>query len=278
MGSSICSDGGVIRRGGRPRSIIADSSPRPAWLYPNPTMCLLCLRRAQNTSPPRFFRWSLQRDNKGAPIAMLVTNNDISERKRVEEERERLRQLEADLAHVNRVSMLGELAASLSHELKQPIAAAIINANTCMRWLARDEPDAQEAREAATRVVQDGNRAAEVINRLRSFYTKSAPAEREPVDVNEVLREMPALLRSEANRYSISMRTNLAVELPKVRADSRATAAGARESALTLGSSTARLVRIEIEYRLASLRSRAGISRRTSFTSTGSRSAGALFV
>ena len=150
---------------------------------------------------------------------MLVTNNDISERKRVEEERERLRQLEADLAHVNRVSMLGELAASLSHELKQPIAAAIINANTCMRWLARDEPDVQEAREAATRVVQDGNRAAEVINRLRSFYTKSAPAEREPVDVNEVLREIPALLRSEANRYSISMRTNLAVELPKVRAD-----------------------------------------------------------
>ncbi len=164
-------------------------------------------------------RWSLQRDDKSAPIAILVTNNDISERKRAEEERERLRQLEADLAHVNRVSMLGELSASLAHELRQPIAAAINNANACLRWLARDEPDVQEARTAAMRIVRDGNRAAEVISRLRSLYRQSAPAERELVDVNEVLREMPALLRSEANRYSISMRTDLAVELPRIRAD-----------------------------------------------------------
>ncbi len=164
-------------------------------------------------------RWSLQRDDKGAPIAILVTNNDISGRKRAEEERERLRQVEADLAHVNRVSMLGELTASLAHELRQPIAAAINNANACLRWLARDDPNVQEARTAATRIVRDGSRAAEVISRLRSLYKQGAPAEREPVDVNEVLRDMPALLRTEANRYSISMRTDLAVGLPKVRAD-----------------------------------------------------------
>ncbi len=91
--------------------------------------------------------------------------------------------------------------------LKQPIAAAITNAKACLRWLARDEPDVQEAREAATRIVQDGNRAAEVINHLRSFYMKGATAERELVDMNGVLCEMLVLLRNEATRYSISMRT-----------------------------------------------------------------------
>ena len=154
-----------------------------------------------------------------AYIEMIGTHVDVTERKRAEEERERLRQLEADLVHMNRVSMLGELAASLSHEIKQPIAAAINNATACLRWLDRDEPNVQEAREAATSVVQDGERAAEVIDNLRSFYTKSATAERKLVDVNDVLREMLVLLRSEANRYGISMRAEIAAELPKVRAD-----------------------------------------------------------
>jgi PAS domain S-box-containing protein len=144
---------------------------------------------------------------------------DITDRKRAEAERERLHQLEADLAHMNRVSTMGELAASLAHELKQPIAAAIMNAKTCVRWLMRDEPDVQEAREAATRIVQDGNRAAEIIDRLRSFYKRGTTPERELVDVNEVVREMFGLLLSEANTYSISMRTDLAAELPKVTAD-----------------------------------------------------------
>src|SRR5271166_6263678 len=85
----------------------------------------------------------------GEVVEFMGSMTDVTGRKRAEEARERLRQLEADLAHTNRVSMLGELAASLAHELKQPIAAAIINANTCMRWLARDQPDTQEAREAA---------------------------------------------------------------------------------------------------------------------------------
>jgi len=144
---------------------------------------------------------------------------DITERKRAEEERERLHQLEADLAHMNRVSTMGELAASLSHELKQPITAAIIGAKTCLRWLKRDQPDIEQAREAATRIVQDSNRAAEVIDRLRSLYKKGVALERELVDVNEVLGEMLALLRSEAARYSIFMHTDLATDLPKVRAD-----------------------------------------------------------
>ena len=158
--------------------------------------------------------------NESREITEVVgTVMDVTERKRAEEERERLRQLEADLAHVNRVSMLGELAASLSHELRQPIAAAITNADTCLRWLRRDQPDIERASKAVTRTVRDGKRAAEIIDRLRSFYKQGAPAERELVDVNEVIREMLVLLRSEANRYSIPMRTDLAADLPRVSAD-----------------------------------------------------------
>jgi PAS domain S-box-containing protein len=155
----------------------------------------------------------------GDVIEVFGTHVDVTEKKWAERERERLHQLEADLAHMNRISMLGELVASLSHELKQPITAAITNAKTCMRWLARDEPDLQQARDAVTRVVQDSNRATEVINHLRSLYTKGAPAERELVDVNELIGEMVALLGNEANRNAISLRSALAAELPKVTAD-----------------------------------------------------------
>jgi len=144
---------------------------------------------------------------------------DLTERKRAETERERLRQLEAHLAHINRVTTLGELAASLSHELKQPIAAAITNARTCLRWLKCDKPDVQEAREAAARMVEVGKRAAELIDRVRSLYKRGAPPEREVVDVYEVVGEMLKLLRSEANGYRISMHTHLAAALPTVSAD-----------------------------------------------------------
>ena len=149
----------------------------------------------------------------------LALVRDITDRKRAEAERERLRQLEADLAHINRVSMMGELAAALAHEIKQPIAAAVTNANTSLRWLAREEPDVHEAREAIMRIVKDGTRAAEIINRLRSFYRKGAPPQPELVDLNQVAHEMFMLLRIEANRYSIAMRTELAPELPRVMTD-----------------------------------------------------------
>ena len=170
------------------------------------------------------YRWFLARavplrDEHGNILKWYGTLTDIEDRKCSEQERERSRQLQADLAHVNRVSMLGELAASLAHELKQPITAAITNANTCLRWLKRDKPDLEEACEASMRSVKDGNRAAEIIDRLRSFYKKGAPLEREPVDVNEVVCEMLVLLHSEAVRFSIFVRTELAAELPKAAAD-----------------------------------------------------------
>src|SRR4029077_16449776 len=127
---------------------------------------------------------------------------DITERKRAEEEHEKLRQLEADLAHINRVNMMGELAAALAHEIKQPIAASITSANTCLRWLAHDPPNLERARAAAARSEREGNRAADVINRLRSFYKKGAPPKREIVDIGAIILEMAALLRTEATRHS----------------------------------------------------------------------------
>jgi signal transduction histidine kinase len=140
------------------------------------------------------------------------------ERKLAREERERLRQAQADLAHINRVTTMGELTASLAHEIKQPTTAALINAKTCLRWLGRDDPDISEAREAASRMVKDVTRAADIIGRISLPFKKGA-LQWELVDVNELVREMIALLRSEANRYSISIRTELAEDLPKVMAD-----------------------------------------------------------
>jgi PAS domain S-box-containing protein len=166
------------------------------------------------------YRWFLtravpQRDARGKILSWYGISTDIEDRKRAEQERERLR---ADLAHVNRVSMLGELAASVSHELKQPIAAAMTNAKTCMRWLQREQPDTDEALEAASRIVKDGRRATEIIDRMRSLYKKS-PTQRELVDLNEIVRDMLLLLRGEAYRYSISMRAELAPDLPTITAD-----------------------------------------------------------
>jgi signal transduction histidine kinase len=142
----------------------------------------------------------------------------VTERKRADEERERLRQVQADLAHLSRVTTMGELTASLAHEIRQPISAAITNAKTCLRWLGRDEPDVAEACEAASRLVKDVTRAADVINSISLLFTKDA-LQRELVDVNELIREMIVLLRSEASRYSISIRTELAEDLPKITAD-----------------------------------------------------------
>jgi C4-dicarboxylate-specific signal transduction histidine kinase len=158
------------------------------------------------------------RNISGDLLEYVGTSIDVTERKRADEERERLRQAQTDLAHVNRVTTMGELTASLAHEVNQPIAAAITNANTCMRWLSADTPNLEEARAAAMRIVKDGTRAAEIIKRVRLLFKKGSP-ERELVDLNEVVRDMIVLLRSEATRYSISVRTKLAADLPEVVGD-----------------------------------------------------------
>jgi C4-dicarboxylate-specific signal transduction histidine kinase len=133
-------------------------------------------------------------------------------------DRERLRQAQADLARMSRATAMGELIASLAHEIKQPISAAVIDAKTCLRWLGRDEPRVLEASQAATRLVNDVARSADIISGISALYKKDGP-QRELVDVNELVREMIVLLRSEVNRYSISIRTELAEDLPKIMAD-----------------------------------------------------------
>jgi PAS domain S-box-containing protein len=153
--------------------------------------------------------------DKSERIEFIGAVKDETERKRAEEA---LREAQANLARVSRVTTMGELTASLAHEIKQPIAAAVTNAQTCLRWLGRDQPDVAEAREAAARNIKDVTRASDIISSISLLFKKGA-LQRELVDVNELVREMVVLLRSEANRYSISIRTELADDLPKVMAD-----------------------------------------------------------
>jgi PAS domain S-box-containing protein len=167
----------------------------------------------------RFLR-SVGHHNPSGEIGEYVgITMDVTERKHAEQERERLRQLEADLAHINRINMMGELAAALAHEIKQPIAASITSANALLRWLAHDPPDLERARAAATRIEQEGNRAADVINNLRSFYKKGAPAKRRIVDVKGIIREITVLLGDEALRHSVTIRSELDEHVPDILAD-----------------------------------------------------------
>jgi C4-dicarboxylate-specific signal transduction histidine kinase len=129
-----------------------------------------------------------------------------------------LRQVQADLTRANRLSGMGELTASLAHEVNQPIAAAITDANTCLRWLSRDQPDLEEARAAASRIVQDGVRAGEIIKRVRLLFKEDTP-QQEPVDLNEIIREMSLLLHSEATQFAVLIRTEPATGLPLVMGD-----------------------------------------------------------
>jgi C4-dicarboxylate-specific signal transduction histidine kinase len=123
-----------------------------------------------------------------------------------------------ELTRVSRVTMMGELTASLAHEIKQPISAASLSANACMRWLDRDEPAIAEARQAAAGIVDNVTRASEIINHIGGLFQKAAP-QRESMDVNEVIQEMVALLRSEATHYAISIKPRLQRSLPRVMGD-----------------------------------------------------------
>jgi C4-dicarboxylate-specific signal transduction histidine kinase len=144
--------------------------------------------------------------------ALLVESR---ERKQAEDA---FRQAQADLARANRVTSMGELAASLAHEVNQPIAAAVTNANTCLRWLSRDQPDLEEARAAASRIVQDGKRASEIVKRVRQLFKKDT-LQREQVNINEIIREMILLLRSEAIKFAVSVRVELVTDLPDFMGD-----------------------------------------------------------
>jgi PAS domain S-box-containing protein len=189
----------------------------PAFHARKPFRMEYRLRRADSE-----YRWLIEsgipRYAGGEFAGYIGSNIDITDLKRAGEERERLRQVQTELAHINRVTTMGELAASIAHEIKQPISAAHTNAKTCLRWLGRDQPEIEEAREAASRIIQDVTRASEIINRIGVLFKKGA-SQREWVDMNEVIGEMISLMCSEAGRHGISIHTELAAELPHVWAD-----------------------------------------------------------
>ena len=166
------------------------------------------------------YRWHLQqavvlRDAEGRVLKFVGTTTDIDDQKRTEEA---LRQAQSDLARINRVTTMGELAASLAHEISQPISGVITNGNVSLRKLGREKPDLNEVGEAVARMVRDGQRAAEILGRIRSQFEKGS-LKQETLDVSEIVRETVALLRDEAMRYNISVRTELAADLPRIVGD-----------------------------------------------------------
>jgi PAS domain S-box-containing protein len=160
-------------------------------------------------------RWSLQRDDEGRPAGTLETNNDTTGRKRAEEA---LRQAQMELAHVTRVTTMGELAASIAHEINQPLAAIGADATACLHWLAADRPDLDSVRGALTAIVKDGDRAAAVITRIRSLLARSSLAHG-PCDLTGVIREVLPLVGPEIARHGILLQTLLASDLPHVLGD-----------------------------------------------------------
>ena len=157
-------------------------------------------------------------DALGEVTQMMGVIMDVTEGRQAEQEHERLREELADLSRLNRISTIGELTASLAHEIKQPIGAAVTNAQACLRFLTGDRLNLIEAREAALEMASDAMRAADIIDRVRSLYRKDS-SHQEMVDVNELIQEMIVMLGEEANRHSVTTRTELAEGLPKVMAD-----------------------------------------------------------
>ena len=165
-------------------------------------------------------RWHLNqavvlRDAEGKVVKFVGTTTDIDDQKRTEEA---LRQAQSDLARINRVTTMGELAASLAHELKQPIGGAVTNASLCLRRLGRVEPNLEEVRSDITRVVRDVQRAAEVIDRIRAQFEKGTPSQ-QILDLTEIIPETIALLRDEAVRHNVLIRRELAADRPQIFGD-----------------------------------------------------------
>jgi len=151
-------------------------------------------------------------DAAGA-LELVGTIMDITERKRAEEA---LHQAQAELAHVTRVATLGELAASIAHEINQPLGAVVNNASACVRWLAAQ--NLEEARQSALRVVADGHRVGEIIGRIRGL-AKKAPPQKDWLDLNATIRDVLALAQNEVQRHGVALETHLAAEVPRVLGD-----------------------------------------------------------
>jgi two-component system, LuxR family, sensor kinase FixL len=160
-------------------------------------------------------RWSLQQDSQAMRLGRLETNNDITSHRRAEEA---VRKAQAELAHAARVMTMGEMAASIAHEVNQPLSGVVINANASLRWLALEPPDLEEARDAIRRIIRDGKRASVVIARVRAL-SKKASSEKEHLDVNSAIQEVVSLAEGELRRARVTLRTALAADVPLVLGD-----------------------------------------------------------
>jgi len=157
-------------------------------------------------------------DAQGNFIGYRGTGTDITATIRADYAEQALRRAQAELAHVTRVTTLGELTASIAHEVNQPLAAVIVNAEACLRWLDRETPDLAAARHSVEWVINDGNRASEVVRRVRAL-AKNADMEKAPLDLNDVVREVIALVQRELSSHLVSLRTELAPALPTILGD-----------------------------------------------------------
>ena len=157
----------------------------------------------------------VREEGSGRPLVLATISRDITERKRSEQT---LQAAQTQLSHISRVTTMGELAASIAHEVNQPLAAVVTNGNACMRWLGAAEPNLDEARAAVTRIIKEGSRAANVIGRIRTLMKKSDPR-MDALDVNEVIKEVLTLTGHEISRRGVALRTGLAAGLPAITGD-----------------------------------------------------------
>ena len=157
-------------------------------------------------------------DAEGNFLGYRGTGNDVTAVVRADQAEAALSQMQAELVHISRVTTLGELAASIAHEVNQPIAAAVTNAQAALRWLNTQRPDLEEARQALGRIVENGNRAGEVISRIRALI-KKAPPRKDGVAINDAILEVVALTHGEAVKNGVSVRTQLAEGLPIIEGD-----------------------------------------------------------
>ncbi len=157
-------------------------------------------------------RWALQRDERGQPAAVLETNTDVTARNKAAEE---LHQARAQLAHVSRVTTLGELAASIAHEVNQPLAAIVTNGEVCLRWLDRNPPDLSETQDGITRMIQGARRASEVIARLRALSRRET-SDRAPINIGDVVNEVVALTQREMFAQRVTLRLDVTEPLMAV--------------------------------------------------------------
>lgn len=204
----------------------------PEWLDHDFRHYLPELKRTGRLQP--FEKEYFRRDGSRVPVLIGVASFeeggdqgvafvlDLSERKRAEtearESERRYREIQTALAHANRVTTMGQLTASISHELKQPIGACGANAEAGLRWLSAPTPNLEEARQAFERITKDARRASEIMNRIRGLF-KNTPMDKEWVQINEAIREVITLTRGEAMKNSVSLRMELAEDLPLVQGD-----------------------------------------------------------